>query len=152
DEVFKRALDAGCVELEPMKDDHGARSGTVRDPAGNSWYIASHLLAVLYNRSPKIPEHLHTITLGFSPERTEQFLDFLKRAFNAEEIGRHEWPGGMYANVRIGDSIVGVSKVTNHKWIHPTPRMVYLYVPDADSAYEQALRAGAKSIHPPKDQ
>jgi uncharacterized glyoxalase superfamily protein PhnB len=34
----------------------------------------------------------------------------------------------------------------------PTESMVYLYVPDVDALYAQALRAGAKSLSEPKDQ
>jgi PhnB protein len=144
--VFKRALDAGCVELEPMRKDHGSRSGCVQDAVGNQWCIATQLGA------DYIPEHLHSITTSFSPEGTERFIEFLKRGLGAQEIARQEWPGGMYATVRIGDSVIGVGKPTNHEWMHPMPTMVYLYVPDADGMYEQALRAGAKSIHPPKNQ
>jgi uncharacterized glyoxalase superfamily protein PhnB len=32
------------------------------------------------------------------------------------------------------------------------PTTLHLYVPDTDSVYDQALRAGATSIQPPADQ
>ncbi|HYR45184.1 MAG TPA: VOC family protein, partial [Terriglobia bacterium] len=52
----------------------------------------------------------------------------------------------------IGDSVVGVSEPTNHEWMRPMPTMIYMYVPDCDALYAQALRAGAKSISPLADQ
>lgn len=42
DEVFERALKAGCSVKKPMTDEfYGERSGTVVDPFGNSWTIAT---------------------------------------------------------------------------------------------------------------
>ncbi len=146
DEVYKRALDAGCVELEPVKNDYGDRFGCVQDPAGNQWVIATHL-------GPNyIRENFNTVTVGFRASGASRFIEFVKRAFGAQEIQRYEWPGGMYANLKIGDSVVSVSEPTNREWMRPGRTMVNLYVPDADAVYEQSLRAGAKSIHAPKDQ
>src|SRR5262249_37287398 len=81
-----------------------------------------------------------------------RFIEFVQQAFNGQEVERHEWPGGFYAAVRIGNSMIGVSEPGNHEWMRAMPTMTYLYVPDCDAVYEQALRAGATSIHPPADQ
>jgi PhnB protein len=44
DETFRRALDAGAVSLrEPANEFWGDRQGGVRDPAGNVWWIATHV-------------------------------------------------------------------------------------------------------------
>jgi len=44
DHVFARGLANGCRELQPMADQfYGDRSGSLLDPWGNHWYIASHL-------------------------------------------------------------------------------------------------------------
>ena len=41
DAVFARALEAGGEQLYEVTDhDYGERSGGVRDPFGNSWYLA----------------------------------------------------------------------------------------------------------------
>lgn len=41
DAAMQRALDAGCEQVYPMTDhDYGERSGGVKDPWGNQWYIA----------------------------------------------------------------------------------------------------------------
>jgi PhnB protein len=52
--------------------------------------------------------------------------------------------------VRIGDSTIGMGDA--HGVYEPMPSTLHLYVPDTDSLYERALRAGATSIQPPADQ
>jgi len=43
DAVFKRAVDAGATVQRPLADQfYGDRSGTVVDPFGNRWTIATH--------------------------------------------------------------------------------------------------------------
>jgi PhnB protein len=44
DEVFKRAIAAGAKELQPIKDQfYGDRSGTLQDPFGHEWTLATHI-------------------------------------------------------------------------------------------------------------
>ncbi len=44
DASFKRALEAGAKELKPVQDQfYGDRSGTLSDPYGHTWSIATHL-------------------------------------------------------------------------------------------------------------
>jgi PhnB protein len=44
DEVFKRALAAGAKELMPVQDQfYGDRSGTLQDPFGHMWTVATHV-------------------------------------------------------------------------------------------------------------
>jgi PhnB protein len=43
DAVFNRAVAAGAKSLRPMKDQfYGDRSGSVEDPFGHWWHIATH--------------------------------------------------------------------------------------------------------------
>jgi len=43
DAVWKRAIDAGAKSVREVRDEfYGDRSGGVTDPAGNSWFIATH--------------------------------------------------------------------------------------------------------------
>ena len=146
DDICKRALSAGCVELEPIRDDYGDRFGCVQDPAGNQWVITTHL-GGSYIRAGRNSVAVDLVAAGAT-----RLIEFLKRAFNAEEIERHEWPQGLYASMKMGNSVVGVSESTNHNWMRPMPSMIYMYVPDCDALYEQALRSGAKSISPLGDQ
>jgi uncharacterized glyoxalase superfamily protein PhnB len=149
DEVCSRAIDAGCKELEPVRDAHwerGLRLGTVEDLEGNIWVIATRL------GDHYIPEGRQAISAFLVAKGAQRLIDFIKGAFNAQELQRTEWPGGMAASMRIGESAVGISEATNHEWMRPMPAMIYLYVPDCDALYAQALRAGAKSLSEPKDQ
>lgn len=44
DATYARALDAGATSLqEPTDQFYGDRSGGVRDPAGNVWWITTHV-------------------------------------------------------------------------------------------------------------
>ena len=44
DAVYQKALKAGGKSLmEPMDQFYGDRSGSVMDPAGNRWFIATHI-------------------------------------------------------------------------------------------------------------
>jgi PhnB protein len=44
DAVFDRAIDAGARELQPVKDQfYGDRSGTLQDPFGHLWTLATHM-------------------------------------------------------------------------------------------------------------
>jgi PhnB protein len=44
DDVFKRAIATGAKELRPVKDQfYGDRSGTLQDPYGHTWTIATHV-------------------------------------------------------------------------------------------------------------
>jgi PhnB protein len=145
-EVYERALAAGATSLNPIIEDHGDRFGCVQDPVGNHWYISTRL------GGHYIPDNLHTITTWFHPAGSAKFIDFLKQAFSAEELERYDSPKGVvkHAKIKIGDSVLALSEP--HDWWQPMTTMTYLYVPDADAVYKQAIRAGATSIHPPADQ
>ena len=147
DEVYKRAIDAGCKELLPVQDAHwdpGLRLATVADPAGNHWSIASRRGGRSY-----IPEGRNALSAGCVAKGAARLVEFMKQAFDAKEVERYEWPDGLYAAMRIGDSMVGVSEASNHEWMRPMPAMMYLYVPDCDALYQQALQAGATSVSAP---
>lgn len=44
DTMFQRALNAGAEQVRPVTDQfYGDRSGTIRDPFGHQWTIATHV-------------------------------------------------------------------------------------------------------------
>jgi PhnB protein len=99
-----------------------------------------------------IPEGFHAVTPYLVVQGVPKLLDFLKQAFDAQEIMRMPRPDGaiMHAEVRIGDSAVMMGEAMGeHK---PMPGSIYLYVADADAAYKRALQAGASSTMEPADQ
>jgi len=147
DAVYKKALSAGAALLdEPVDQDYGERSATVKDAAGNLWYIATH------KGGSYKPEGLQNVNPYLHPRRAEPLIGFLKRAFAAEEVVKFVSPDGVvnHAQIRVGDSVIEMGEA--HDKYETMPAMFYLYVPDADAAYRQALAAGAVSLHEPADQ
>jgi PhnB protein len=99
-----------------------------------------------------IREGFHTVTPYLIVQEAAELIDFVKRAFGAEELYRGTGSaGGIHAEVRIGDSMVMIGGGAALQ--HPsTPTGLHLYVPNADAVYERALQAGAFSLHAPVDQ
>jgi PhnB protein len=102
-----------------------------------------------------VPKGFHTVTPYLVVAGAASLLDFLKSAFDAKELERHSRPDGvvMHAQVQIGDSIIMLGDPTGaeHEWQKPLKAALYLYVSDCDRMYQNALRAGAKSLQEPAD-
>lgn len=148
DEVYNRALKAGATVMQAIADaPYGSRGGTVLDIAGNRLHISKP-----FGHGLDIFKGFRSVTPHLYAQRPVDLIEFLTRAFGGEEIYRAEMPDGSipHAQVRIGDSIVALAG--GHGAYTPMPTTLHLYVPDTDSLYEQALRAGANSIQPPADQ
>jgi uncharacterized glyoxalase superfamily protein PhnB len=147
DETYRRALAAGATSLyEPVDQSYGDREAAIKDPAGNYWFIARPA------RGPKYKhEGLQDVAPYLFPKAAPAFIDFLQRAFGAEVLGRHEDSSGMvlHADVKIGDSIVGMGQA--HGPWQPMPAGIHHYVPNVDEAYQRALEAGATSLEGPSD-
>ncbi len=151
DAVYRRALEAGATSThEPVDQAYGDREASVKDPAGNFWYIATNIAKDRGGRY--VPEGLHSVTPFLHPHGAPELIDFLKRAFGAEEVSRHEAPAGtvVHAMVRIGDSMIEMGEA--HGQWQPLPCSLHLYVPNVDEMYRRAMDAGATSINPPADQ
>jgi len=44
DASFRRAIEAGATEVRPVEDQfYGDRSGTLKDPYGYQWTLATHV-------------------------------------------------------------------------------------------------------------
>jgi uncharacterized glyoxalase superfamily protein PhnB len=146
DETYQRAVEAGGVSVnEPADQFYGERSATVRDAAGNFWYIATYKGdSYKWEGAPDVQPSLH-------PLRAEPVIAFLKKAFGAEELGRHATPEGviLHATLKIGDSHFELGEA--HGPYQPMRSMFYLYVPDCDALYQRALAAGATSVMEPTD-
>jgi PhnB protein len=147
DAAYQRALEAGARSIDaPSDQQYGSRDGSVKDRSGNHWYI--------YTPKPgnALLEGLRSVTPYLHPLRGAVLIEFLTKAFGAEEVYRAQSPDGVihHAQVRIGDSMIGLGDA--HGVYQPMPSTLHLYVSDADATYERALRAGASSIQPPADQ
>jgi len=147
DAVHARAVEAGGVAIMPPTDqEYGERSSSVKDPAGNNWYIATA------KGASYIPEGLRNVNVYLHPLRAQPVMDFVKRAFGAEELEKYATPDGVihHAKARIGDSVLEMGEA--HGPYQPMPTMFYLYVPDVDRLYQRAINAGATSMSAPADQ
>lgn len=146
DAVYERALEAGASSIEaPADRPYGERSGSVKDPAGNFWYIATYKGDnYKWQGAPDVQPYLH-------PLRAAPVIDFMKRAFEAEDLGRFASPDGVihHVTMKIGDSHLEMGEAQGI--YQPMPGMFYLYVPDCDAVYRRALVAGATSISEPVD-
>jgi len=147
DAVTRKAVAAGATLIdEPRDQEYGERSSTIRDKAGNFWYIAtakgeSYRPKGLFNVNP----YLH-------PRRAEPLIGFLKRAFGAQELAKYASPDGVvhHAVVKVGDSVLEMGEA--HGKYETMEAMFYLYVPNMEDVYRQALAAGASSFQEPTDQ
>src|SRR5262247_1667179 len=95
---------------------------------------------------------IRSVTPYLAVRPAVELIEFVKRAFGAEELLRTTGSGGgLHAEVRIGDTKVMIGG--GEAWGGtPTPTGLHLYVPDADQVYARALEAGADSLYAPVDQ
>jgi uncharacterized glyoxalase superfamily protein PhnB len=94
------------------------------------------------------PEGFHTVNPYLAVRDAAQLLDFLVKAFGAEDVGeRFRGPDGsiMHAAIRIGDSMIEVSDAP----AEPTSAALHMYVDDTDAYYRRAVEAGAESLREP---
>jgi uncharacterized glyoxalase superfamily protein PhnB len=97
-------------------------------------------------RRGHVPEGYSTVTPWIVSRDTARLLDFVARAFGAEELARVELEDGSigHAEFRVGDSIV-MAFDARRQW-PDTPALLRLYVEDADAVHRRAVEAGATSV------
>ena len=141
DATFAKAIAAGGTSIgDPADRPYGERSGFIRDPYGNSWYIATPL------GPESLAHHLRSVTPYLLSRDVRGYIEFLVRAFGAvEEVVVGDGSDIPYARARIGNAAVEFGSAD------PMPGSYFLYVADPDAVYEQAVAAGAKALAPPAD-
>jgi PhnB protein len=99
-----------------------------------------------------IPDGYHAVTPYLVVDGAETLLDFVKKAFGADETVRMPGPDGRigHAEVKIGDSIVMLGDAWEEAPARPST--LHLYVVDSDATYNLALEAGGESVREPEDQ
>lgn len=107
-----------------------------------------------------IPEGFHTVTASLTLKDSRKALEFYKKAFGAKELGISPAPDGkgiMNAMIQVGDSVVmlGDEKFggdcKSAESLGTSPVSLYLYVKDADAAFQKAVNAGAEVSMPMAD-
>ena len=103
-----------------------------------------------------IPEGYHALTPYLLVDDAAGAIDFYKRAFGATERGVMPAPDGRvaHAELQLGDSVVMLSDPFEQSTARPPTQLsgtsvgLFLYVEDADAAFQQATDAGATVTMP----
>jgi PhnB protein len=152
DAAYQRALEGGALVVglpgqgfEPADRPWGERAAFMTDSYGNHWNIATRF------GSSYVPEDGKHVRPGLLPRNASALIDFLERAFGAEEVGpRHEVGGRVeHAFIRIGEVLIEMADALEEGL---RPFGYYMSTDDVDSVYRRAVAAGAVSIAPPADQ
>ena len=93
--------------------------------------------------APEPPRGYHAVTPRMVVSDVDGAVEFLRAVLG----GVGEVLPGRPAEIRIGDSLVMVSGAGPRDLF---PAFLYVYVDDADAAYERALAAGAESLESPR--
>jgi PhnB protein len=102
-------------------------------------------------RVAPIPPGFHTVTPTLVLRDGVKAIDFYKKAFGAKEVSRMMGPNGMlaHAELRIGNSPIMIGDempamgASAPQTIGGTAVHIFLYVPDVDKVFAQAVKAGA---------
>jgi PhnB protein len=106
-----------------------------------------------------VPDGYHTATPVLTVDDGERALEFYSAAFSAKKReGVSSFNGKiLHAEFQVGDSIFMLSDEfpgmgnRSPRSLGGTAASVWLYVPDVDATYRQALGAGATSVSEPID-
>jgi PhnB protein len=168
-----RAVAAGARLVAPVTDQfYGDRSGSVADPFGYGWTIATRtedlsedemqrrMAAMEAQQPPRealtfMPKGFRTITPYLVVEDAPALIAFTTRVFGAEERHRASTPGGgIHAEMRIGDSMLMIGGGSEGRPLGRPgmPTALHVYVENTDAVYQRAIDATASSIGAPVDQ
>ena len=100
------------------------------------------------------PEGFHAITPQLSVEDGGRAMDFYKQAFGAVEIARALDPSGKkvwHGVMRLHDSMFFVNDTFPDMGGTLSRAQLWVYVPDVDALFKQAVAAGCTGKMPPMD-
>jgi uncharacterized glyoxalase superfamily protein PhnB len=109
-----------------------------------------------------IPEGYHTVTPSFTFKDSRKAIEFYKKAFGAKVLDlvpNLNGQGIMHATIQIGNSIVmmgdempaGENCPKSAETLGNSPISLYVYVPNVDEAFKQAVAAGGTETMPVAD-
>ena len=107
-----------------------------------------------------VPDGYHTVTPYLIITGAAQAIEFYKSAFGATELVRMPDPKGKiaHAEIKIGDSMIMLADehpemgYRGPRSLGGTSVSILLYVPDVDTVFERAIKAGGKSQRAVADQ
>jgi PhnB protein len=109
-----------------------------------------------------IPEGYHSVTPSFTFKDSQKAIDFYKKAFGAKVLDLMKSPDGrgiMHATIQIGNSILMMGDempgaencAKSAETLGSSPISLYIYVPDPDAVFKQAVAAGGTAAMPVAD-
>lgn len=105
-----------------------------------------------------IPEGFHAVTPSLTLKNSRAAIEFYKKAFGATVLDLLPAPDGkstMHAMIKIGDSLLMMGdegpQCKSAETLGASPISLYLYVPNVDAAFNQAVAAGAAVTMPVAD-
>ena len=105
-----------------------------------------------------IPEGYHAVTPSLMFKDSEKAIEFYKKAFGAKVRDFMPSPTGrgtMHATIQIGNSTLMMGdEMPNCKsaeTLGSSPMSLYVYVPNADVTFKQAVAAGGMVVMPVAD-
>jgi uncharacterized glyoxalase superfamily protein PhnB len=107
-----------------------------------------------------IPEGMNTVTPHLVCRGAGRAIEFYKKAFGAQEIGRMDMPEGgkvLHAAIRIGNSVIMLIdefpewNTVGPQTLNGSPVTIHLYVENAELVFTRAVQAGATVIMPLED-
>jgi PhnB protein len=107
-----------------------------------------------------IPDGFYTITPHLIVSDAAKAIEFYKKALGAQEIERFMTPDGktvMHAQLKIGNSMLMLGNEFPPTCLSPKSRggttvSLYLYLENADAAFDRAVKAGCTVKMPMADQ
>jgi PhnB protein len=109
-----------------------------------------------------IPEGFCTLTPSFTFKDSKRAIEFYKKAFGAKLLDSFpslDGKGIMHAVMQIGNSLFmmgdempGQGSARSAETLGGSAISIFVYVPDADAAFKQAVDAGATVVMPMMDQ
>lgn len=150
----------GTVPFRPRKNPGlgGGQPGGFR--AGKKGEVVMKAARKLTVAVKPIPDGYHTITPMLTVRYADRAIDFYRRAFGAEELGRMHGPDGktvMHAELKIGNSRlflcdeVPEMDCRGPETLGGSATGIYLYVRDVDATFHKAVEAGATVKRPLED-
>ncbi len=109
-----------------------------------------------------IPEGYRAVTPSLTFKDSKKAIEFYKKAFGAKAVEVLPSPDGgrtMHATIKIGDSIIMMGDempdaencAKSAETLGSSPISLYLYMPNVDQAFKQAVAAGATAAMPVAD-
>ena len=107
-----------------------------------------------------IPEGFHAVTPSLTLKDSLEAIAFYEKAFGVKNPEVFPSPDGkhtMHATIQIGDSILMMGDemadmgCKSAESLGASPISLYVYVPDVDEVFKQAVAAGATAVMPVAD-